>query len=56
VQMGAEVVDAWDVSPSGHWYDFIVTNPYDPTFQRRIAGHGEDGRPSISDPLLGRQS
>ncbi|HEX4197869.1 MAG TPA: phospholipase C, phosphocholine-specific [Caulobacteraceae bacterium] len=50
---GATVIDAWDVRASGHWYDFSVTSPLEPSFERRIAGHGEDGRPSISDPLFG---
>ncbi len=53
---GAEVIDAWDIRGAGHWYDFQVTSPGDPAFQRRIAGHGEDGRPSVSDPALGRQA
>ncbi|QUD89248.1 phosphocholine-specific phospholipase C [Phenylobacterium montanum] len=52
---GAELVDAWDLKPSHHWYDFAITSAHDPGFERRIAGHGEDGRPSLSDPALGRQ-
>jgi phospholipase C len=53
---GAKVVDSWDIRAAGHWYDFSVTSAHDAAFERRIAGHGEDGRPSISDPLLGRQA
>ena len=54
---GARIVDVWDIRTSGHWYDFSVTAPTSELgFQRRFAGHGEDGRPSISDPLLGRQA
>ena len=49
---GAEVIDAWDLKASHHWYDFVVTAAHDPGFERRIAGHGEDGRPSLSDPAL----
>jgi phospholipase C len=52
---GAEQVDVWDIAPSGHWYDFKVTSTGDGAFERRIAGHGENGRPSISDPALGRR-
>ncbi|HEY2658991.1 MAG TPA: phospholipase C, phosphocholine-specific [Caulobacteraceae bacterium] len=50
---GAQVVDAWDVRGAGHWYDFAITDARNPAFQWRIAGHGEDGRPSVSDPALG---
>jgi phospholipase C len=52
---GAEAIDAWDLKASHNWYDFIVTCAEAPSFQRRLAGHGEDGKPSVSDPLLGRQ-
>jgi phospholipase C len=51
---GAEVTDAWDLKPSRNWYDLIVTCAEASGFQRRLAGHGEDGKPSVSDPLLGR--
>ena len=47
---GAEAIDAWDLKASHNWYDFIVTCAEAPSFQRRLAGHGEDGRPSLSDP------
>ena len=53
---GAEAVDAWDLKTSRSWYDLIVTCAEAPSFQRRLAGHGEDGKPSLSDPLLGRQA
>ena len=53
---GAKVIDVWDLKASRNWYDFVVSQPGQPAFQRRFAGHGEDGRPSISDPLLGRQA
>ena len=53
---GAGQTVSWNLGPSRNWYDFIVTCPQAPAFQRRFAGHGEDGRPSISDPLLGRQT
>jgi phospholipase C len=52
---GEEVVDVWSLKASHNWYDFIVTCAEAPSFQRRLAGHGEDGKPSLSDPLLGRQ-
>jgi phospholipase C len=53
---GADVADYWDLKASHNWYDFIVTCAEAPSFQRRFAGHGEDGKPSLSDPLLGRQA
>jgi phospholipase C len=36
------------------WYDITVTSSGDAGFLRRLAGHVENGRPSISDPALGR--
>jgi phospholipase C len=56
LEPGASVMDDWDLRASHNWYDFIVTCLEVPGFQRRFAGHGEDGRPSVSDPLLGRQA
>jgi len=53
---GAAVIDVWDIGASHNWYDLIVTCAEAPSFQRRFAGHGEDGKPSLSDPLLGRQA
>jgi phospholipase C len=53
---GAQSIDAWDLGASRNWYDFVVTCPAQSAFERRFAGHGEDGRPSVSDPLLGRQA
>ncbi|MET1023037.1 MAG: phospholipase domain-containing protein, partial [Pseudoxanthomonas sp.] len=38
---------------SDHWYDLQVEVP-DTPFRRRLAGHLETGRPSRSDPALGR--
>ncbi len=52
----SELVDVWDIRRSRHWYDFGVTSDGASGFLRRFAGHGEDGRPSVSDPLLGRQA
>jgi len=56
VEPGTEVVEAIDLAASHHWYDVSVTCVELPGFERRFAGHGEDGRPSISDPALGRQA
>ncbi|WP_372786853.1 phosphocholine-specific phospholipase C [Phenylobacterium sp.] len=56
VAPGAAAMDDWNLSGSHNWYDFVVTCAEAPSFQRRFAGHGEDGKPSLSDPLLGRQA
>ena len=33
--------------------DFVVTVAEDPSFERRLTGHVETGRDSISDPAMG---
>lgn len=35
------------------WYDVTITSSDDPRFLRRLAGHVESGRASVSDPALG---
>jgi phospholipase C len=44
------IEEPWILSASHHWYDLSVSSNDDPTFLRRLAGHVENGRPSISDP------
>ncbi|WP_213766192.1 phospholipase C, phosphocholine-specific [Caballeronia sp. dw_19] len=44
------IEESWILAASHHWYDLSVTSNDDPTFLRRLAGHVENGRPSISDP------
>ena len=36
------------------WYDLAITTPADSQFLWRFAGHVENGRPSASDPALGK--
>jgi phospholipase C len=36
------------------WYDLTVTADTDAGFKWQLAGHVENGRPSISDPAMGR--
>ncbi|UQX88816.1 phospholipase C, phosphocholine-specific [Jatrophihabitans telluris] len=36
------------------WYDLTITTPADPAFAYQLAGRLETGRPSSSDPQLGR--
>jgi phospholipase C len=54
VHSGGSVEDVWDISHSAHWYDLSVSIDADPNFLRRLAGHHETGRPSLSDPAMGR--
>ena len=50
---GGMVADAWSLAASAHWYDLIVTDAADPRWLRRLSGHLETGRPSLSDPAIG---
>ncbi len=44
-----------EVAQADHWYDLELTEPGG-AFRRRLAGHLETGRPSRSDPAIGRVS
>ncbi|WP_267116425.1 phospholipase domain-containing protein, partial [Xanthomonas sacchari] len=37
-----------------HWYDLTIDSVTLPQWRRRLAGHIETGRPSMSDPAIGR--
>lgn len=41
-----------DVARSGRWYDLTVLSDHDAAFERRFAGHVENGRPGVSDPAI----
>ncbi len=43
-----------DLRGSYGWYDLSITIDSDSTFKRRLAGHVETGKSSMSDPALGR--
>ena len=43
----------WPLDSSFGWYDFSVTVESNLTFERRLAGHVETGRDSMSDPAIG---
>ena len=49
-------LETYDLKGEANWYDIVVTCAEAPSFRRRFAGHGEDGKASVSDPLLGRQT
>jgi len=36
-----------------HWYDLTVTSASQPGWLRRLAGHVETGKPSLTDPMIG---
>ena len=43
-----------DLSKSFGWYDFSIKVKSNQVFEKRYAGHVETGKPSISDPIMGR--
>jgi phospholipase C len=53
IRSGGRVEYAVDGDTHG-WYDITVTSSGDARFVRGLAGHVENGRPSVSDPALGR--
>ena len=52
VKVGAVLKRTVDLSAGRRWYDLTVTSVADPSFQRRFAGHVENGRPGVSDPAI----
>ncbi|GAA1006907.1 phospholipase C, phosphocholine-specific [Acrocarpospora pleiomorpha] len=47
---GASITHTTPLATTHGWYDLTVTSDTDPTFIRRVAGHVENGQPSMSDP------
>jgi phospholipase C len=43
----------WNLRTTGQWYDLIVTSDSDSGFYRRVAGHVETGRDSLTDLGMG---
>ena len=43
----------WNLRTTGGWYDFVITSDSDSNLYRRVAGHVETGRASVSDPGMG---
>ena len=48
-----EVSEFSPLHSSFGWYDFTITTRSDPSFERRLAGHLETGRDSMTDPAIG---
>jgi phospholipase C len=44
---------AWSLHRSHGWYDLTVTTRGDDGFEQRYAGHLENGRASVTDPVMG---
>jgi phospholipase C len=53
LRAGAARSRTWSLDDTHGWYDLTLTAEQDPTFRVQYAGHVENGRPSISDPLMG---
>ncbi len=51
---GAGVEDRWPIGQDDHWYDLVVGMHNNRGFLQQLAGHIETGRPSKSDPAIGR--
>jgi phospholipase C len=43
----------WPLDSSFGWYDLAVSVDSNPLFERRLAGHVETGKDSMSDPAIG---
>jgi len=50
---GAGTEHVLELGHSHGWYDLTIVSAQDGGFLRRLAGHVETGRPSISDPAIG---
>jgi phospholipase C len=51
---GASVEHTVEAARADHWYDVSVTSDRDEAYLRRLAGHVETGRQSVTDPALAR--
>jgi phospholipase C len=43
----------WSLQRSFNWYDLIVTVDGEAGYEMRLAGHVENGKPSVTDPAMG---
>ena len=53
VRQGHDWTFVIDSRGESGWYDVTLTSSADAHFSRRLRGHLENGRPSVSDPALG---
>ncbi|NNV55330.1 phosphocholine-specific phospholipase C [Limnovirga soli] len=54
LQAKSQHLSALDVNASHGWYDFSITIEGNNGFEKRYAGHIENGKPSFTDPLMGQ--
>ncbi len=50
---GERFEKSWPLRGSSGWYDLLITVEEDASFERRLAGHIETGKDSVSDPAFG---
>jgi phospholipase C len=50
---GHDFETRWPLGPSFGWYDLMIEAGTDRRFLRRLAGHLENGKESVSDPAIG---
>lgn len=50
---GERIEKVWPLRRSFGWHDLLITVEEDKRFERRLAGHIENGRDSVSDPAFG---
>jgi phospholipase C len=50
---GSALKTHWRLKSTHGWYDLVIGAEGDGSFERRMAGHIEDGRDSMSDPAFG---
>jgi phospholipase C len=53
LKQNGEVREFFSLHSSYGWYDFTISTTSDPSFERRLAGHLESGRDSMTDPAIG---
>jgi len=51
---GASGDVAWAIAEHAHWYDIRLDSSSAPSWRRRLAGHIETGRASLSDPAIAK--
>ena len=53
VGVGKSFVHTVALGKTYGWYDLLVTSNVDAVFMRQVAGHVENGKASMTDPLIG---
>ncbi len=53
LEPGETTVSKWPIDEAGRWYDIEITCAEDSSFRTRLAGRWENGKHSLTDPLIG---